>query len=74
MQSMQAPSATATVLPAFVLRFTDLFDRGRGFAFPCDAQGHVDMESLSDRALNNYLFARALVGKHLSLPAVMPAD
>lgn len=71
---MSASSSTAAVAPTFVLRFTDLFDRGRGFAFPCDAQGHVDMENLSERGLTNYLFARALVGKQLSLPTVVPAS
>jgi len=70
---MNSPSAPAAVAPAFVLRFTDLFDSGRGFAFPCDAQGRVDMEKLSDRGLTNYLFARAVVGMQLSLPTVMPA-
>ncbi len=32
-------------------RFRSLFDEGRALAFPCDAQGHVDMDTLSPRAL-----------------------
>ena len=56
----------------YELRYTDLFDPGRGLAFPCDARGHVDMEGLSGRELLNYLFARALVGKQLSVPTVWP--
>ena len=31
----------------YELRFQSLFNEGRGYAFPCDAAGHVDMDSLS---------------------------
>ena len=53
------------------LRFQPLFHAGREYAFPCDAAGHVDMNALSGRALNNYLFARAVVGREFRLPEVM---
>lgn len=56
----------------YELRFRSLFDEGRAYAFPCDAAGHVDMDSLSDRARDNYLYARAVVGRELSTPAVLP--
>ena len=54
----------------FELRFQSLFDAERSFAFPCDAKGLVDLNQLSDRARNNYLFARAIVGRELAIPAV----
>lgn len=54
----------------FQLRFRSLFDSGRGYAFPCDPQGHVDLDGLSERARNNYLYARAMVGRELAVPAV----
>jgi len=54
------------------LRFKPLFDEGRSYAFPCDAQGRVDMDSLSRMALQNYLYARAVVGRELFLPQVTP--
>ncbi len=54
----------------YELRFQSLFDKGRGYAFPCDAEGYVDLDQLSERARNNYLFARALVGRELAVPAV----
>jgi hypothetical protein len=57
----------------FQLCFRSLFQAGRGFSFPCDPQGRVDMDRLSDRARNNYLFARAMVGRELSVPAVEAA-
>ena len=55
---------------AFQLRYLSLFDSGRGYAFPCDPEGHVDLDQLSDRARNNYLYARAMVGRELAVPAV----
>lgn len=54
----------------FELRFQSLFDSGRGYAFPCDREGQVDLDQLSDRARNNYLYARAVVGRELAVPAV----
>lgn len=54
----------------FQLRYRSLFDPGRGFAFPCDARGQVDLDRLGDRARNNYLYARAMVGRELGVPAV----
>ena len=58
---------------AYELRFQSLFDEGRAFAFPCDAQGHVDMDQLSDRARQNYLYARAVIGREVAMPAVLPS-
>jgi hypothetical protein len=54
----------------FELRFDDLHVAGRGFAFPCDAQGRVDLDALSDQARENYLYARALVGRATAMPVV----
>jgi len=60
--------------PQFELRFQSLFDSGRGYAFPCDGAGHVDLDGLSERARNNYLYARAMVGRELAVPAMRPCD
>jgi hypothetical protein len=54
----------------FQLRFQSLFDPGRGYAFPCDEKGQVDMDRLTERARNNYLYARAMIGRELTTPAV----
>lgn len=62
----------ATV-PQYELRFCSLFDSGRGYAFPCDPNGHVDLEGLSERARSNYHHARAMVGRELSVPALRPS-
>jgi hypothetical protein len=58
--------------PQFELRFQSLFDSGRGYAFPCDPTGQVDLDSLSEHARNNYLYARAMVGRELAFPAMRP--
>lgn len=55
----------------FELRFQS-FDRRQCFAFPCDPKGRVEMDLLSDRERINYLYARAMVGRDLSAPAVRP--
>lgn len=54
----------------FQLRFQSLFNAGRGYAFPCDATGHVDMNALGERARNNYLYARTVVGREFASPMV----
>ena len=61
---------TSQASAAYELRFRSLFVEGRAFAFPCDAEGHVDMDSLSRHALNNYLYARTVIGRELAIPAV----
>ena len=57
---------------AYELRFKSLFDEGRAYSFPCDVTGQVNMDALSDRARINYLYARAVVGREFSMPAVQP--
>lgn len=54
----------------YELSFQPLSGGSSGYAFPCDARGRVDLDGLSERARNNYLFARALVGWALAAPAV----
>ena len=58
----------------FEIRFSSLFHEGRALAFPCDANGHVDMDTMSERARNNYLFAHAMVGREFATPLVLAAD
>jgi hypothetical protein len=58
---------------AFQLWFASLFIQGRGYAFPCDAEGRVDLDALSRRSLANYLYARAVVGRELCAPCILPS-
>lgn len=64
---------TESSTSAYQLRFQSLFHSGRGFAFPCDPSGQVDLDGMSERARNNYFYARAMVGRELSAPAVEAA-
>lgn len=57
----------------YELRFDSLFHAGRALAFPCDAQGSVQLDALSERARQNYLFARAVVGREFATPVVKRA-
>ena len=58
----------------FRLCFRSLFAAGRGFAFPCDRDGHVDLDRLTEQGRINYLYARAMVGRELAAPLVEMAD
>ena len=68
---MDFPSRPSIDTAVYELRFQSLFNEGRALAFPCDAQGHVDMDALSDRARGNYLYARAVVGREYATPDVL---
>jgi hypothetical protein len=57
---------------AFELRFQSLYHPGRALAFPCDCAGHVDLDQFSERTRNNYLFARAMLGREYAWPRVAP--
>ena len=55
---------------SYELRFAGLFNAGRGYAFPCDAEGHVDIDNLAESARVNYLYARTVVGREFFTPVV----
>jgi hypothetical protein len=66
--SFDAPAAIACGRPKFELRFRGLFHPGRGYAFPCDVQGRVDLDALSETARTHYFYARAMVGAEFHFP------
>ena len=57
----------------YELRFISLHQEGRALVFPCDPSGCVDCDVLSERARNNYFYARSTVGRDFALPRVDPA-
>ena len=67
---MNSSSPDREAQSIFQLRFQSLWDAGRAYAFPCDAVGHVDIDALDERARNNYLYARTVVGREVSMPRV----
>ena len=46
--------------------------RGPSLCCPCDERGDVQLDALSDRARENYLYARAVVGVEYAFPSVRP--
>jgi hypothetical protein len=47
--------------------------RGPSLCFPCDEQGQVPLDSLSESARENYLYARAVVGVEYAYPSITQA-
>ena len=68
--SSRCAAVAAAPSTQYELRYRSLGEMRCGFAFPCDACGHVVMDELSERALANYLYARAAVGYELECPQV----
>lgn len=58
----------------YEIRFRSLYHQGQALVFPCDHEGHVDLDMLSERAKGNYLFARAMVGREFEMPLVQASD
>jgi hypothetical protein len=71
MASDRTPS-TPSVAAGFEMHFQSLLHEGHALAFPCDREGHVDLDAMSERVRNSYFFARALVGHDFTRPAVRP--
>jgi len=67
MKSSPAPAGR------YQIRFQSLKDEGMALEFPCDVDGRVELDALSDRTRTDYLFARAVVGCEFGRPAVVPA-
>jgi len=58
----------------YELRFRSLFKPGRGLSFDCDSSGNVDLDVLSERARENYLYARTVIGREFFIPVVQRRD
>jgi hypothetical protein len=58
----------------YELRFRSLFDKGRAYAFPCDAEGQVNIDALSERMRNSYFYVRKVIGREFATPAIQPGE
>jgi hypothetical protein len=63
-------TSQSTQISRFELRFSSLFNAGRGFSFACDSAGQVNLDELSEQGRRNYLFAKEMVGREFALPSV----
>jgi hypothetical protein len=68
-----APRAYATHAVHYELRFQSLSNKADALAFPCDREGHVFLDELSEAAKRSYLYARVVIGREFALPAVVAA-
>jgi len=67
---MNTDSIACDERAAFQLRFPSIFDTRSGYVFPCDESGRVDMDTLTERVRDSYLYARALVGREYARPVL----
>jgi len=71
---------TAHLLPAaesvarYELRFQSLFHTGRALTFPCDRQGEVQWDAMTDGVRASFLPAQGGVGREYASPAVQLTD
>jgi hypothetical protein len=70
-QAMNPLPMNSSASADYELHFQSLHDAGCACTFPCDSAGHVALDALSDAVRDNYLFARAVVGRELSAPVVV---
>lgn len=54
----------------YELCFQSLRDRREVLRFPCDEAGRADMDAMDRATLNNYLYARALLGLDFSMASI----
>lgn len=54
----------------FVLRYRSLRSGGTSMLFPCDERGRIALDALPERTRNDYLYARAVVGREFAPPVV----
>ena len=69
-ETIMANSSSMQPPRRFEVRFQSLFHEGRAMAFPCDSCGVVSLDAMSEKARNNYLFARGMVGREYAMPLV----
>lgn len=63
-------NSSMKTLAAFEILFQSLFHEGRAMAFPCDSCGLVNLDDMSEKARNNYLFARGMIGREYAMPII----
>jgi hypothetical protein len=73
LQNATTPATAGTdvaEVSTFQLHFQSLFHADRDLAFPCDENGQVNLDGLTARSRNNYLYARAMLGREFAWPSV----
>ncbi len=60
----------AESIARYELRFQSLFHAGRGLTFPCDREGEVHWDAMTDGARAAFLRAQGSVGREYASPAI----
>jgi hypothetical protein len=71
---ISAPLLPAESIARYELRFQSLFHTGRALAFPCDREGEVHWDTMTDRARASFVRAQGSVGREYASPAVRLSD
>jgi hypothetical protein len=64
------PKEVIMLQSAYEIRFQSLFRGDQSLSFPCDPQGHVNLDELNPLEMANYLYARAMIGHEFDMPKV----
>jgi hypothetical protein len=70
MDARTHPTSVADIDCRHQLRFAWLHDPGHGIAFPCDGNGNVDINALTEPRRTIYLGAWAMVGHYYARPTI----
>jgi len=71
---ISVPLPAAESLARYELRFQSLFHAGRALSFPCDRQGEVQWDAMTDGARASFLRAQGSIGREWASPAVQLTD
>lgn len=72
--SFSSSSCGGSSRARYELRFQSLFHSGRALTFPCDDQGTVHWDAMSERARDSFERARESVGIEFATPDVRLSD
>jgi hypothetical protein len=61
-------------LARYALCFQSRCPPGRLLRFPCDERGRVELDTLSEPDLREYLYARVVMGHELAMPRVVSSS
>jgi len=67
---MSNPLPSVESIARYELRFQSLFHSGRALAFPCDPQGEVHWDTMTEGARASFLRAQGSVGREWASPAI----
>lgn len=56
----------------FQLRFTALYEQGKGYTFPCDNEGRPMVNEMSNKEIHSYNEVHQMVGIEVSYPTKEP--